>query len=309
MRVARWWRPENVPPVPAGDDDSVAEAFLALYAQAVEDRVRVPHPVGVHLSGGLDSSSVAVLPARALQRMGQPAPRFFSWHPPPGDDAPDAAEHALIEAVSRQENLPVFYCPPSTTDVLASLRRDVTRDANSHVNESPVQRRAAGQGVRVLLSGWGGDESVSFDGRGYYPELLRSGRLGTLWREVRETGRHPLAGIMLGAVLPLIAPAAPAALARLRRGRWPAPRRTYIHPAFARRTRLLPPAPPRPPAYEPCNSTCCKPGTSAPGLTGGRRAARATGSSTGTRCWTAACWSSPWACRRSSSGAEGGAAG
>ena len=71
-RVARWWRPENVPPVPAGDDDSVAEAFLDLYARAVEDRVRTPLPVGVHLSGGLDSSSVAVRAARALQRMGQP---------------------------------------------------------------------------------------------------------------------------------------------------------------------------------------------------------------------------------------------
>ena len=206
-----------------------------------------PHPVGVHLSGGLDSSSVAVLAARALQRMGQQAPRCFSWHPPPGDDAPDAAEHALIEAVSRQENLPVFYCPPSTTDVLASLRRDVTRDANSHVNESPVQRRAAGQGVRVLLSGWGGDEGVSFNGRGYYPDLLRTGRFGTLWRQVRETSRYPLAAIMLGAVLPLSTPGAPAALARLRRGRWPALRRTYIHPAFARRVRLLPPAP-SPPA-------------------------------------------------------------
>ena len=247
-RVARWWRPENAPSVSPGDDDSVADAFLALYAQAVEDRVRVPHPVGVHLSGGLDSSSVAVLAARALQRMGQPAPRFFSWHPPPGDDAHNTAEHALIEAVSRQENLPVFYCPPSTSDVVAFLRRDVTRHANSHENEWPVQRCAAGQGVRVLLSGWGGDEGVSFNGRGYFPELLRSGRFGTLWRQVRETDRHPLAAIMLGAVLPLITPAAPAALARLRQGRWPAaPRRTYVHPAFARRARLLPPAP-SPPA-------------------------------------------------------------
>ena len=123
----------------------------------------------------------------------------------------------------------------------------MTRDANSHVNESPVQRRAAGQGVRVLLAGWGGDESVSFNGRGYCPELLRSGRFGTLWRQVRETSRYPLAAIMLGAVLPLSTPGAPAALARLRRGRWPALRRTYIHPAFARRVRLLPPAP-SPPA-------------------------------------------------------------
>ena len=52
--------------------------FLALYARAVEDRLRGSDPVGVHVSGGLDSSSVAVLAARALRRRGRPPPLAFS---------------------------------------------------------------------------------------------------------------------------------------------------------------------------------------------------------------------------------------
>ena len=207
MRVARWWRPENVPPVPAGDDDSVAEAFLALYAQAVEDRVRVPHPVGVHLSGGLDSSSVAVLPARALQRMGQPAPRFFSWHPPPGDDAPDAAEHALIEAVSRQRESAglLLSSEHNRRPGLPAPGRDPRRQLPCERIAGAAARGRTGRARTSVRLGRRRERVLRWEGLLSGVAAERKARHVSV-REVRETGRHPLAGIMLGAVLPLIAP-------------------------------------------------------------------------------------------------------
>ena len=246
-RIERWWRPENAPPAPAGDDEALAEAFLELYSRAIEDRVSGPHPVGVHLSGGLDSSSVAVLAARALRRAGRAAPSAFSWQPPPGvgaRNAPEAAEYDLIEAVARQEGLPVIYCPPGVDDLVAWLRRDATRHPNGHENEEPVQRRAAELGVRVLLSGWGGDEGISFNARGFYAELLLSGRWGRLWREIGDSARHPLATIVAGVALPLASPSAARALRALRYGGRRVRNRTFIHPAFARRVPPLP-EPPR----------------------------------------------------------------
>ena len=108
---------------------------------------RGPHPVGVHLSGGLDSSSVAVLAARALRRAGRPAPLAFGWHPPPGRgprSASQAAEYGPIEAVSRQEGLEVVYRPPSAADVVDYLRRDATRDPEIMDHEEPLRRCAAG---------------------------------------------------------------------------------------------------------------------------------------------------------------------
>ena len=238
--VERWWRPENAPAAPDGDDATLAEAFLEIYARAVHDRVRGPHPVGVHLSGGLDSSSIAVLAARALRRAGRPAPLAFGWHPPPGHgprNASQAAEYGPIEAVSRQEGLEVVYRPPSAADIVDYLRRDATRDPEIMDHEEPLRRAAAARGVRVLLSGWGGDEGVSFNGRGYYPQLLRDGRLLTLWREARQRGRHPLAGVLVHAALPLALPGAAAGWRDLGHGRWR--RRTFMHPAFARRARPL----------------------------------------------------------------------
>ena len=243
--IARWWRPENAPLAPAASDDAHAEAFLDLYARAVADRLRGTDPVGVHLSGGLDSSSIAALAARALRDAGRPAPLAFGWHPPPGDGprtAAAAAEYGLIEAVSRQAGLRVRYLSPAAADIVAFLRRDATRieDDGTLVHEEIVQRGAAEQGVRIMLSGWGGDEGISFNGRGYYPQLLRDGRLGVLWRELRERGRRPLPAILLEAVLPLLFPGARPVVDRLRRGKWPLRKDPFINPEFARRVRLLP---------------------------------------------------------------------
>jgi asparagine synthase (glutamine-hydrolysing) len=93
----------------------------------------------------------------------------------------------------------------------------------------------------VLLSGWGGDEGISFNGRGYYPELLRSGRVGRLWRELRERSRHPLAAFVRTALLPAVFPGAARAVVGPRRGEWLFRKKpAFIHPEFARRAPPLP---------------------------------------------------------------------
>ena len=244
-RLERWWRPEDAPAPAPASDDALAEAGRALLSEAVRDRLRGAGPLGVHLSGGLDSSGVAALAARELRRQGRPAPLAFAWHAPPGPGprgAAQAAEYGAIEAVCRQEGVQVFYCPPQARDVVAFLRRDGTRcDEGTLVHEEVVQRAAAAQGVGVLLSGWGGDEGISFNGRGYYPQLLRSGRVVRLWRELRERSRRPLAALLAEAALPLLAPGAARAAGWLRRGQSPFRRNvTFIHPEFARRTPVLP---------------------------------------------------------------------
>lgn len=243
-RVQRWWRPEETPAAPGATDEVLAEACLALLSEAVQDRVRDGRSVGVHLSGGLDSSGVAVLAARALRRQGRPAPPAFAWHPPPSPrqlGAVGAAEYGRIDAVCRQEGLQVFYCPPDARDVVAFLRRDGTRcDEGTLVHEEVVQRTATGQGVDVLLSGWGGDEGISFNGRGYHQQLLRSGQAGKLWGEFRKRSRYPLAAFVAEAARPLFTPGVAAVARRLRRGEWPFRKNvTFIDPGFARRVRPL----------------------------------------------------------------------
>ncbi len=236
-RLERYWRPEAVPHARPASDDGYAEEFLALYARAVQDRLRGADPVGVHLSGGLDSSSIAVLAARELRRQGRPSPLAFSWLPELGAAPPEPAhaqEYARIDAVCAQEGLQVFHRALSAADFAAVLRRDgAYPGVHVHPNEEVVQQSAEEQGVRVLLSGWGGDEGASFNGRGHLERLLLSGRWGKLAAECRAGGT----GLrqVLGRILNLTFPGLMLDLRRLRRGK---PRRAHsgmLAPAFRRR--------------------------------------------------------------------------
>ena len=242
MRVERHWRPERTPPAAAASDDAHAERFLELFEKAVRDRLR-GGPVCTHLSGGLDSSSVATLAARELRRQGRPAPPAFSWLP--ALDPPPKAEHereyALIDAVCARERLRVFHGTPGPEVVVDVLRRDGTLEgANFH--DEVVLRSASRMGMRVLLSGYGGDQCVSFNGRGHWAHLLLRGRWRTLAAELRAWDwppRRSLAHLALS----LLHPRLPRTLRLWRSGQSVHPP-MFIDPGFARRAK--PSAPPIP---------------------------------------------------------------
>jgi asparagine synthase (glutamine-hydrolysing) len=189
-RLEQYWFPENVKEVRFAKDTDYPEAAREIYTRAVADRLRTTEKVGVHLSGGLDSSSVAVLAARERRKRNLTPPVVLSWQPPPDDDLALSREYAQIKIVCEQENLIPHFCPMNAGDVLAILKKDPTREP-IHITlqtENTIQREAAKHGVRLILSGWGGDEGLSYDGRGYYAELLLRGRWWRLFRESRKYG-------------------------------------------------------------------------------------------------------------------------
>ena len=249
VRLQRHWRPEDVPRAAPASDDDYAEEFLALYSRAVKDRLCGPGRIGVHLSGGLDSSSVAVLAARELRRQGRPPPPAFTWLPPLGEEPPGEGgerEYDAVGAVAGQEGLQVFLQPPTAADTLALLRCDgAFPQAHVGPNEAAVQRAAAAHGVRVLLSGLGGDQGISFNGYGYYAGLLLGGRWTALFAEARARGSNPLR-LAAGTALRVLPHGYKLLIPRNRLRKWlqgdPEPRaRRFINRAFARER----PFPPR----------------------------------------------------------------
>ena len=238
-RLLRWWHPENVAPVVHESDGDYEGKFLDLYRRAIRERLRGVHTPGVHLSGGLDSSSVAVLAARELRPSGV-RPLALCWHPPPDDSVgeEEAAEYSLIESVCAQEGLQPHYHRVSAEHMLAMLLNDITqltdRDGTL-IHETLVQQTATKLGVRVILSGWGGDEFASYSGTGYYVELLRGGRLRRLWREACGLSKHPWRFVVRYAILPQFHWKAASVTANLLRGKMPSRRESYAHPELLRR--------------------------------------------------------------------------
>ena len=185
LRLTTHWSPQAAAEVRFRDPAQYAEQLRELLETAVADRVRTKEPVGAHLSGGLDSTAVAVLAHRALRGGGRGIERAYAWSPAVGVAYPNVPEdeRTLIDQVCRQEGMQWSGPPASAQDFRNSLSRDLAVEgATDLFEELPVMADAAARGIRVMLSGWGGDEAVTYPGNGYPSYLLK--RLD--WSRLRD---------------------------------------------------------------------------------------------------------------------------
>ena len=179
-RIARYWHPEEV----AVEDCSDApEAFRTLFADAVARRRSRGEGVGVMLSGGLDSSSVAVQASRGFAGHGRCMPSLSMTL----DSAPDWNERPFIQAVLDQGGFDPLFIDTGDHDPVAELPALLDEQEGPFVayNATLARRiyhRARWVGLTRLLDGHGGDEVVSH-GLGRLNELASRGDWRGLWRE------------------------------------------------------------------------------------------------------------------------------
>ncbi|MEM7602272.1 MAG: asparagine synthase-related protein, partial [Verrucomicrobiota bacterium] len=76
-----WWRPEEVPETRYENDSDYVSVLQTLLERSIADRLRCDRPIGAHLSGGLDSSTVAVMSHRMLKKQGKSLQAGYSWSP------------------------------------------------------------------------------------------------------------------------------------------------------------------------------------------------------------------------------------
>lgn len=161
--------------------------------EAVEDAVR-SHlmsdvPVGVFLSGGVDSGAVALLAARESR---EPLHAFTLAF---GAEGARFDETAAAGAVARHGGLVHHVRHVSGDDVFAALARIVHAMDEPGASALPnwfVAEEARAQGVKVCLSGLGGDEL--FAGYTRYLHLTRRERMFERWRAMPRSLRAAVAG-------------------------------------------------------------------------------------------------------------------
>ena len=152
LREGRWWSMLDAPAI-EGDPVTRVREELERVASLV---IRADVPVGVALSGGLDSSAVAALAARA-HGAGLAAFSVGYEGTPESDERADAAECA------RQLGLPLHAVALRTDDMVDEFpamvreRGDPIADIAGFGHRA-VMRLAREHGVPVLLTGYGGDE-------------------------------------------------------------------------------------------------------------------------------------------------------
>jgi asparagine synthase (glutamine-hydrolysing) len=174
-----------------------AEQVAALretFDRAVRARLRTPGGVGVALSGGLDSTSVAATAAAALDpepvrtyTAGPPAGWLARALPGPGFEADES--YLVADLAGRYPNLRPRFVDAVGVPFLAGseqlfeLGGTPLRNPCNGTWLREIHRLAAADGAATLLTGARGNMFFSADDPGWLVALLRRGRLGTVARE------------------------------------------------------------------------------------------------------------------------------
>lgn len=157
----RYWDYPRERRVSASEDD-VAE-FRHLLEDAVRIRLRSDVPLGLSLSGGLDSASIAWLTSTAC---GKHLDTFTSWFRPKELSELGAAQ--VIASKFGHESYPIEQAEPSQT--LDLLQKCIYHLDGGHSSTALVPYmnlcRAAREQVTVMLEGQGADELLAG-----YPEF------------------------------------------------------------------------------------------------------------------------------------------
>ena len=168
--VSKYWAPEvNSEFSSSRTDAEYAEAFKELFERVIRRHMIADVPVGVSLSGGLDSSGVSSVMA-SLMSSGADTHTEGSLHTfsalYPGQTID---ESYYVHSVERRVNSVPHYAYPTVDEFWNEIAEWVWYQEEPTISSAPyayysVYRIAKGQ-VKVILSGNGGDELLA----GYLP--------------------------------------------------------------------------------------------------------------------------------------------
>lgn len=167
-------------------DGDYVDAARALLDEAVRCRLPTHGPIGLALSGGLDSAGLAACTAKAA-----PGAALFGFTgvPAPGTALPHAPhqyndERPYVRLLSEQ--FPSLHAVHASSaadaedEINAAIIRLGGMPLNNSLNAawlSPAYEAAARYGVHSMLTGGFGNITLSYDGTALLPALLDQGRL------------------------------------------------------------------------------------------------------------------------------------
>ena len=178
----RYWAPETMPELVYKRDEEYIEHYRALLFDVVRRTSRSHAPLAYEVSGGLDSSALIAV-ANELREQGRLCAPGFEGYTLDFEGQGDADEMEFARSVAKYLGVAVHEVPPSYPDyewfkAWAEKYAEAPPYPNG-IMSLGLHQMARSRGVRVLVTGLGGDEWLggSFE---YYGEELRAGRWGKL---------------------------------------------------------------------------------------------------------------------------------
>jgi asparagine synthase (glutamine-hydrolysing) len=195
--IKKYWEPLKLSPLKLGTDEEYEEAFRQVYFEAVACRLRTSGEVGVMLSGGLDSGSVACIAAEKLAAAGKrlksytavPFAAYQDWLGP--NALADEREYVQV-ILDQYGNIDPAFCAAegltayNTLDRLTALMEHPYKFIQNFCWLDAIAAQCSRDGCRILLDGQNGNSTVSYgDVSNFLNSMLRSGKWLTARREIR----------------------------------------------------------------------------------------------------------------------------
>ena len=176
VRVSRYWEPPRRKQTWLARRSDYVLRFKEIFGEAVAERL----PGGAaatHLSGGMDSTTIAAVAAPRMRAAGQD---FMACHVSCRSVVPEDEEGPLASLVAAHLQLPLHVHDVGDLPLLAPLPDPpgaiAAPCAYPHMAvQAQMHREICESGARVLLSGYAADAVLAPSAQ-YYASLLRGGR-------------------------------------------------------------------------------------------------------------------------------------
>lgn len=192
LQPVRYWSPA---PVGLGCEQQAIQEFRELVFDSVRLRLRSDVPVGVTLSGGLDSSSVVCVAGEHRRASGDRA-ALSSFNVEFAGES--YSERGFAEAAANKAGARSIVLRPNQEDLTRDWPRFVWHmeqpfSSLSYFSNFQIYRLIREQGIPVVLSGQGGDELLlGYERYRSYDAVfaLKAGRPLLLLAEMLRARRH-----------------------------------------------------------------------------------------------------------------------
>lgn len=197
IRKWRYWELKKTKEIQFESDAEYEAAFRKVFTEAVRCRLRSIKRVGIMLSGGLDSGSVACVAAEELKKRNEklysftqvPMEGYKNWLP----DNQLADEREYVEAICRfTGNIEPYYIASEGKSPITEINESIAIFEQPYkcleniywINDS--NRTAASMGIGILLSGQSGNGTISWGNvNAYLTYLLKVRRFNIFFREIK----------------------------------------------------------------------------------------------------------------------------
>lgn len=185
----RYWDLDPNRKIQFNSENEYIDRFKKILDEAVKCRLRSAYPVGTELSGGIDSSAVTGFASQhvSLNTFSHTLPDWAIAKHYPYED-----ERQFIQKVNEYCGInQAYWVTGQKEGVIQSLKRGVQLSQGMMQNvlsllSDVLYKEVQRTGTRTLLSGFGGDELVSYQGGGQFKELAFTHRYKKLIQEIRQ---------------------------------------------------------------------------------------------------------------------------